>query len=308
MVKEQLPVLLIQNGYLHTMTNRPAQGDILLAGGRILQVAERIDPHTLEPERVIDASGLHVCPGLIDPHMHLVRASAREEDDVPAQLQAALDAGVTTCTLWPEEGGATCRTYHGTSPAASGYAIQTLNAAGLDDAHLRAAMEQAAKEQRHLGCEIHGASSLRRVLALGRDTGCRLILTHLTGCHAMAEAIAVSGYPVILGACCLRSGGSSYDLAAKLQALGATVALTADYPATRLHHLPLCAGLCARAGMPREDALACVTVNAARLLGLETVCGALAPGMRADLALFDGDPLMLATARIMTVCGGEILP
>ena len=308
MVKEQLPVLLIQNGYLHTMTNRPAQGDILLAGGRILQVAERIDPHTLEPERVIDASGLHVCPGLIDPHMHLVRASAREEDDVPAQLQAALDAGVTTCTLWPEAGGATCRTYHGTSPAASGYAIHTLNAAGMDDAHLRAAMEQAAKEQRHLGCEIHGASSLRRVLALGQDTGCRLILTHLTGCHAMAEEIAASGYPVILGACCLRSGGSSYDLAAKLQALGSTVALTADYPATRLHHLPLCAGLCARAGMPREDALACVTVNAARLLGLETVCGALAPGMRADLALFDGDPLMLATARIMTVCGGEILP
>ena len=41
-------MLLIQNGYLHTMTGRPAQGDILLAGGRILRVAERIDPHTLE--------------------------------------------------------------------------------------------------------------------------------------------------------------------------------------------------------------------------------------------------------------------
>ena len=301
-------MLLIQNGYLHTMTNRPAQGDILLAGGRILQVAERIDPHTLEPERVIDASGLHVCPGLIDPHMHLVRASAREEDDVPAQLQAALDAGVTTCTLWPEEDGAPCRPYHGTAPATAGYAIHTLNAAGMDDAQLRAAMAQATKEQRRLGCEIHGASSLRRVLALGQETDCRLILTHLTGCQTLAEEIAASGYPVILGACCLRSGGSSYELAARLQALGATVALTADYPSTRLHHLPLCAGLCARAGMPREDALACVTVNAARLLGLDTACGALVPGMRADLALFDGDPLMLATARVMTVCGGEILP
>ena len=41
---------------------------------------------------------------------------------------------------------------------------------------------------------------------------------------------------------------------------------------------------------------------------LDTACGALVPGMRADLALFDGDPLMLATARVMTVCGGEILP
>ena len=301
-------MLLIQNGFLHTMTGRPAQGDLLLEGGRILRVEKRIDPHTLEPEQVIDATGLHVCPGLIDPHMHLVRASAREEDDVPAQLRAALDAGVTTCALWPEEDGAPCRTYHGTAPDTAGYTIHTLNAAGMDDAQLRDAMAQATKEHRRLGCEIHGASSLRRVLALGRETGCRLILTHLTGCQALAEEIAASGYPVILGACCLRSGGSSYELAARLQALGATVALTADYPATRLHHLPLCAGLCARAGMPREDALACVTVNASRLLGLDTACGALVPGMRADLALFDGDPLMLATARVMTVCGGEILP
>ena len=301
-------MLLIQNGFLHTMPGRPAQGDLLLEGDRILRVEKRIDPHTLEPEQVIDASGLHVCPGLIDPHMHLVRASAREEDDVPAQLRAALDAGVTTCALWPEEDGAPCRPYHGTTPATAGYAIHTLNAAGMDDAQLRAAMAQAAKEHRRLGCEIHGASSLRRVLALGRETGCRLILTHLTGCQALAEEIETYGYPVILGACCLRSGGTSYQLAARLQALGATVALTADYPATRLHHLPLCAGLCARAGMPREDALACVTVNAACLLGLDTACGALVPGMRADLALFDGDPLMLATARVMTVCGGEILP
>lgn len=301
-------MLLIQNGFLHPMTGRPAQGDLLLEGDLILRVEKRIDPHTLDSERVIDASGLHVCPGLIDPHMHLIRASVREEDDVSAQLHTALDAGVTTCTLWPEEDGAPCRTYHGTTPASAGYAIHTLNADGAEEAVLRAAMAQAAKEQSRLGCEIHGASSLRRVLALGRETGCSLILTHLTGCQTLAEEIAASGYPVILGACCLRSGGSSYELAARLQTLGVSVTLTADYPATRLHHLPLCAGLCARAGMPREDALACVTLSAARLLGVESSCGALAPGMRADLALFDGDPLMLATARVMTVCGGEILP
>ena len=40
-------MLLIQNGFLHTMTGRPAQGDLLLEGGRIQLVEKRIDPHTL---------------------------------------------------------------------------------------------------------------------------------------------------------------------------------------------------------------------------------------------------------------------
>ena len=305
-MKEQQPVILIQNGFLHTMTGSPAQGDILLEGGTILRVEKRIDPHTLTPEQVIDAGGLHVCPGLIDPHMHLVRASARAEDDAHAQLHAALASGITTCALWPEEDGAACRIFHGTAPAA-GQAIHCLNAEGASDAQLRDALTRGARENHRLGCEIHTPATLRHVLALARDTGCSLILTHLTGCQALAEDIAAAGFPVILGACCLRSGGSTYGLASRLHELGVTVALTADYPAIRLHHLPLCAGLCARSGMPREAALACVTRNAARLLGIGDRCGALRAGMRADLTLYDGDPLMLATARVMTVCGGELL-
>lgn len=77
---------------------------------------------------------------------------------------------------------------------------------------------------------------------------------------------------------------------------GVLVALTADYPATRPHHLPICAGLCVRAGMPAADAFRAVTADAARLLGLHNVCGALRPGLRADLTLYDGDPLRLASA------------
>ena len=110
-----------------------------------------------------------------------------------------------------------------------------------------------------------------------------------------------------MGACVLRSGGSAYGLAAELARAGVTLALTSDYPATRLHHLPLCAGLCVRGGMDRQDALRAITVQAARLLRVEKDCGTIEPGKRADLALFDGDPLMLATARVMTVSAGEIV-
>ena len=302
-------MLLIQNGYLHPMTGvGPGQGDILIDHGRILRVEKRIDPSTMAQERVIEADGLHICPGLIDAHMHLVRASERAEDDQTALTQAALDAGVTTVALWPERNLEECSVYHGGENAALRKGrIKRLAADTMTDEAVRSAMHRANEAGERLACEVHGSAAGRRLLALKKETGCTLILTHLTDCGELAEEIAASGCPVILGACCIRGRGSVYAFAHRMQSLGATVALTADYPATRLHHLPLCAGLCVRAGMEREDALRAITLDAARLLGVEDDCGSIEAGKRADLTIFDGDPLMLASARFMTLCGGRVI-
>lgn len=302
-------MLLIKNGFLHLMTCAGSgQGDILIDHGRILRVEKRIDPSTLALERVIEADGLHVCPGLIDAHMHLVRAAERMEDDQASLTQGALDAGVTTVALWPEENLETCAVYHGGENASlHGGHIKRLAADGMTDDALRTAMRQAKEAGERLACEVHGSAAVRRLLSMKKETGCALILTHLTDCGELVEEIAASGCPVIMGACCIRGRGSSYALARHLQALGVTVALTADYPATRLHHLPLCAGLCVRAGMEREQALRTITLDAARLLGVEDECGSIEAGKRADLTIFDGDPLMLASDRVMTLCGGHVI-
>ena len=181
------------------------------------------------------------------------------------------------------------------------------SATDMNDQELKEAMTEAVVTGHRLACEVYGEKALRRLLSLRQETGCPLVLTHLTGCEAMAREIIASGCEAIMGACVLRSGGSAYGLAAELARAGVTLALTSDYPATRLHHLPLCAGLCVRGGMDRQDALRAITVQAARLLRVEKDCGTIEPGKRADLALFDGDPLMLATARVMTVSAGEIV-
>ncbi len=301
-------MLLIRNGWIHTMTSAGSfPGDILTDGGKLMRVERRIDPSTLEPERVVEAEGLHVYPGLIDAHMHLVRAS---EDDTKNMLDLcsdALSSGVTTQAMWPEAGGE-CIVCHGHEKAKDLDApMHMLHHEDMSDRALAQAMEEAARDGRRLALEIYGEKALRRILSLQGDSGCPLVLTHLTGCEAMAREIIASGCEVIMGACVLRSGGSAYGLAAELTRAGVTLALTSDYPATRLHHLPLCAGLCVRGGMDRQDALRAITVQAARLLRVDGVCGTIEPGKRADLAIFDGDPLMLATARIMTVSAGEIL-
>ena len=298
--------LLIRNGLLYTQTARGTiRGDILLDGTGILAVDERIDASTVALEHIIDADDLHVCPGLIDPHMHLMRAARFLKDDLSALGDAALAAGVTTSALWQGD-GESCIIRHGHAEANARPIVQ-LKVENRTDDELRHAMEDAAEKGIRLGCEIYGTAECRRVLALQRETGCDMVLVHLTDCGDMLGEIAASGCPVILGACCRRGSTSAYALAAGLQRLGVTVAMTGDYPSTRLHHLPISAGLCVKEGLSTEEALRMITVDAAKLLGVEAVAGTIEPGKRADLAIFDGDPLMLASARIITVSGGELL-
>ncbi len=299
-------MFLIQNGFLYTMAAKDAfEGDILVDGDRILRVEPRIDPDTLDLEKVVDAKGLWVLPGLIDVHMHLVRASADDEKNERDVIADALVSGVTTQALWPEGGNGLCLVRHGAcrmeQPSSPLYALRQED---YTDAALRDALSKARENGHRVAVEVYGEAALRRIIAIGQETACPLVLTHLTGCADMAEDIARTGWEVIMGACVLRTG-TDYALTAKLHRLGVPLALTSDYPATRLHHLPLSAGLCVRGGMERHAALRAITIDAARLLRVDAACGSIEPGKRADFTFFDGDPLMLASARVMTIAGGQ---
>ena len=297
---------LIRNGTIHTMSAQGTfQGDVLLDEGRIALVAPLIDVCEADMAHILDAAGLHVCPGLIDAHVHLIRAADHLHTDVRAMAKSALLAGVTTCALW-QESGQECIVLHG-NDAAAAPGIVHVNAENLREDPLRRVMEDAVRRNLTVGCEVHGEKALKRVLSLRERTGCRVILVHLSQCIDSEEPIAASGCPVILGACCLRGRGSAYELACRLQRRGVTVAITTDYPSTRLHYLPMTAGLCERAGMTTDEALRTITLDAARVLGLEEECGSIERGKRADLIVFDGDPLRFSASRVMTVCGGELV-
>jgi imidazolonepropionase-like amidohydrolase len=51
------------------------------------------------------------------------------------------------------------------------------------------------------------------------------------------------------------------------------------------------AAQCVRHGVPRAEALRAITLNPARMLGLEQRLGSLEPGKDAHLVVFSGDPL-----------------
>ena len=60
--------MIIKNGSV-IFKDTVEKKDIRVLGGKIEKVADKLSPE--KGEEVIDATGLHVFPGLIDMHVHL---------------------------------------------------------------------------------------------------------------------------------------------------------------------------------------------------------------------------------------------
>lgn len=288
--------MLIKGGCIHTMSEQGTiVGDILVRGNRIAEVGASIDLPEEEISCKLEAKGLVVVPGLIDAHIH----AGPETDE--RLLQSEHSSGVTLGMLWPEEEGR-CQILTHNGPAPSD--VYMLQPGRYTDKQLHERMIALAEEGLRISCEIHQARECRRMLQLVHSTGIRVILAHLSGCEELLEAVVMSGCPVIVGLSSSRTS-SPWAMACQLEAIGAAVSVTCNWPDAKLRHLPLCAALCAREGMDRDRALHLVTTAPAAILR-RSEAGCIKPGCRADLVIYDGDPLLLASSHVMTIVDGKI--
>ena len=67
------------------------------------------------------------------------------------------------------------------------------------------------------------------------------------------------------------------------------------------------AAMAAGWGLPPDQALASITIDAARILGVERRVGSLEAGKDGDLALFDGDPLEYVSHVCAVVMDGDVV-
>ena len=96
---ESLQDLIIRNGLMVT-AERQFEGDIRIRGEEIVEIGHDL-PRREGDERELDAQGLLILPGGIDPHVHLtlpqsVPATDRWVDDLTSGSKAALAGGITT--------------------------------------------------------------------------------------------------------------------------------------------------------------------------------------------------------------------
>jgi len=158
----------------------------------------------------------------------------------------------------------------------------------------------------------HRQQDILAALRLAREFNLRIVLDGCADAPLAIDEIKASGFPVILHPTMARASEDTenlaMDTAARLAAAGIPFALQSGYegyvPKTRVVLFE--AALAAARGLGFERALASVTLDAARILGIDGRAGSLAEGKDADLALFDGDPFEYATHVTATVVAGVV--
>ena len=158
----------------------------------------------------------------------------------------------------------------------------------------------------------HRADDILTAIRIAREFDIDITLDHCTEGHLIAEEIAASGFPAITGTgLTARSKQEveylSFKSAGVLTEAGVLTAVTTDHPVALIQYLPLCAGLEVKYGLPMEEGLKALTINAAKICRTEDRVGSLAEGKDADIAIFTGNPMEIFTQTLYTIIDGEIV-
>jgi imidazolonepropionase-like amidohydrolase len=156
----------------------------------------------------------------------------------------------------------------------------------------------------------HRADDIATALRLAAEFGYDLVIDHGTEAHLLADILAASDIPVIIGP--LFTSRSKVELRnrslanpGKLAAAGVTIAITTDHPVVPINFLAHQAALSVKHGLDRDTALRALTINPARIVGIEDRLGSIEPGKDADLVIWSGDPLDVLSRVTIAVMDGE---
>ncbi|HEX3026733.1 MAG TPA: amidohydrolase family protein, partial [Clostridia bacterium] len=136
------------------------------------------------------------------------------------------------------------------------------------------------------------------------------VIVHCTEGHLISEELCNENVRALSGPfLCDRSKPELSQMTPKspgiMSKAGIPVALITDHSVVPIQYLMLCAAIAVKEGMDRREALRAVTINPARILGLENRIGSLKAGKDADLAIYSGDPFSVFTQVKCVIINGK---
>jgi imidazolonepropionase-like amidohydrolase len=158
----------------------------------------------------------------------------------------------------------------------------------------------------------HRADDIATAMRIADEFGYRLVIDHGTEAHLLADIIAAKGIPVIIGP--LFTTRSKVELRnrslanpGRLAKAGVTIAITTDHPVVPIHFLVHQAAFAVREGLDAGTALEALTINPARIAGIDDRLGSIEVGKDGDLAIWSGDPLnVLSRVQRAFIEGNQI--
>ena len=140
----------------------------------------------------------------------------------------------------------------------------------------------------------------------------KLVIEHGTEAHLVADYLVERKIPVAFGPMLtprikMELKGRNYSSVLKLTEAGVKVSLISDHPYNSIDQLRTVAALAISEGLPAHDALRCLTVHPAEILGCENQIGKLHKGFDADISVFTGNPFNSMSKVLMTIINGQII-
>lgn len=160
----------------------------------------------------------------------------------------------------------------------------------------------------HFHC--HRADDIFTAIRLSEEFNLDYVLIHATEGHLIADELPkntqiVTG-PIFGDRCKPELKNASISNAAILAENGMTVALCTDHPENPIQYLPAMAGLAIRGGMDEKSALEAVTINPAKICGIDDRVGSIEAGKDADIVLFKGSFYELSNPPTAVIMGGRL--
>ncbi len=162
--------------------------------------------------------------------------------------------------------------------------------------------------------QVNRTSDIRQLLRWAQRRNVRIAITGGVEAWRLASQIAAADVPVFVDPLANLPGdfdriGATLENAARLQAAGVRVGFSqtgdASHNARKVRQL---AGNAVANGLPWEAGLAGLTSVPAQALGIGDEIGGIAPGRRADLVLWTGDPLDVSSVAQQVWLDGRALP
>lgn len=180
------------------------------------------------------------------------------------------------------------------------------------DLELEALVSVLARETPLL-VTVNRTQDILSALRLADEFAIDVVLDGAAEAYLVTDEIRRAGVPVILHPTMARAFDErenlSLETAAVLRRAGIPFALQSGYesyvPKTRVVLFE--AAIAAANGLAFDAALAAITLDAAKVLGVADRVGSLAPGKDGDVALFDGDPFEYTTHVTGVVIDGQVV-
>lgn len=158
-----------------------------------------------------------------------------------------------------------------------------------------------------LRVHVHTLRDIVAALKIAQEFDLKIVLDHATEAYNLKDQL--KDVPIVYGPIVFSRRGvelKNLDSSNLSKMKGLNFCLTTDHPTIPIQYLDLMAGLSMAEGFSLQEALSLITINAAKILGIDDHTGSVEVGKYADLVVLSDKPFEPDTRVICTIVGGQV--